>query len=172
MWGPGSAAAYLGCDRGWGHAGSCSFLSAGAWGAPAGRARLRVPEELHSVLPPLQGGGLLVGAGLGPVLQGGAGGSGAPSVLLPITKGPLTVAAGPCGPSGSQSWPRTKCGGCCDPSAPTGAGAGQQVPGGRDVRVRGVAAVVTRGLILQGAGCAPQLWWGLGPPCARSRWGH
>lgn len=35
-----------------------------------------------------------MGAGLGPVLQGGAGGSGAPSALLPIAKGPLTVVEG------------------------------------------------------------------------------
>lgn len=52
----GALSTYFGCYGGRGHPGSWYLLSTGAHSASTSRAWLSVSEELHTILPPLQGG--------------------------------------------------------------------------------------------------------------------
>lgn len=84
----GELSTYLGCYGGRRHPGSWYLLSTGAHNASTSRAWLSVSQELHTIFPPLQGGGrgLFMGTRLGPVLQGRASKSEGPLALLPVTK--------------------------------------------------------------------------------------
>lgn len=53
----GELSTYFGCYSGRGHPGSWCLLPDGAHSASTSGTWLGVPEELHAILPPLQGGG-------------------------------------------------------------------------------------------------------------------